>query len=100
MDADFCTYMMGTARFQALADAFTKLLAANELTACRIVQDMLHEENVKANESAAPQAHQSRTAHPVGAPAVRCGLDDPNWADDKMQELDHLRYEDKQGENG
>ena len=51
MDADFCTYMMGTARFQALADAFTKLLAANELTACRIVQDMLHEENVSAQKA-------------------------------------------------
>ena len=95
MDAEFCKYMMGTARFQALAEAFTKLLAANELAACRIVQDMLHEENVRANESAAPQAHQSRTAHPVGAPAVRCGVEDATWADDKMQELDHLRYEDK-----
>ena len=56
MDADFCKYMMGTARFQALAEAFTKLLAANELAACRIVQDMLHEENVKANENAVVRA--------------------------------------------
>ena len=85
MDADFCKYMMGTARFQMCAEIVTKLLERGELSACQIVQDMLHAENVKQNES----------AHPVGAPAVRCGLDDPNWADDKMQELDHLRYEDK-----
>ena len=51
MDAEFCKYMMGTARFQALAEAFTKLLAAQELRACRIIQDMLHEENVKAQEA-------------------------------------------------
>ena len=53
MDAEFCKYMMGTARFQALAEAFTKLYAARDLVGARIIQDMLHEENVKAQAEAA-----------------------------------------------
>ena len=53
MDAEFCKYMMGTARFQALAEAFTKLLCANDLAGAKILQDMLHEENVKAQAEAA-----------------------------------------------
>ena len=71
MDADFCKYMMGIARFQALADAFTKLLAAQEIGACRIIQDMLHAENVKANT------------------APKFGAADPAWADEKSQEFDN-----------
>ena len=70
MDAEFCKYMMGSARFQALAEAFTKLYAARDLVGARIVQDMLHEENVKSNVK------------------PRCGLDDPTWFTEKMQEFD------------
>ena len=60
MDADFCKYLMGTARFQALAEAFTKLLSANELKACRIIQDMLHEENLKNGGSNGTHAEANR----------------------------------------
>ena len=105
MDADFCKYMMGTARFQALAEALTKLYAARDLVGASIVQDMLHAENVRSNESAAPQAHQHGSAHPDRAPAVRCGLDDTTWADEKRKEFDkHEESRDygtqDQGENG
>ena len=87
MDAEFCKYLMGTARFQALAEAFTKLLAANETGACRIIQDMLHAENVQANGGVLQGI--DRKSEPLGgAMPPACGLDDPTWAEEKMQEFD------------
>ena len=50
MDAEFCKYMMGTARVQALAEVITALVAANEHNAHRIVHDMLQSAKAQATE--------------------------------------------------
>ena len=95
MDADFCKYMMGTARFQMCAEIIVSLLQAGHFDACEIVQKTMHEENVRAKGGVLQGIDRKREPLGGAMPPPSCGIDDPNWADDKMQELDHLRYEDK-----
>ena len=106
MDAEFIKrHVIPVHKGVAAAEVATRLYQLGHAEAARIAHQMAVD-YLRSEPKAAPEVPdtaRSGAAIPPSlnaadtSPGLACGIDDPEWWPEKMDELYHLRYEDAPG---